>query len=277
VADERDAAADARDAFADERDSLADAREAELDEREARLGISREDPGRFRAKRDQARARRDTSRQERERHRADRGTAATARGQAAGRRAAGRPATGLAMVFAEIARHLYDAVSLDDVLTRIAGASVSAVPGCEMASITVQDDDGTFRTVAFTHRAATVVDDAQYAAGQGPCLTAAVADGEAVVYSPSYPDPRWPALGAGPAEAGVHSSVSYSLTPSGPAADAIAAGSLNPPPVVAAAERQAARDRPEAGRDRRVRRPGRRPPGPALPVSRPPARARWRT
>ena len=152
---------------------------------------------------------------------AGRNTASTARNEANRLRTAGTPATGLARAFAEIARHLDDAVNLDDVLHRIADVSVSAVPGCEMASITVRDGDGDFRTLASTHAAATAVDQAKYEASEGPCLTAV---GEAVVYTPVFPDPRWPALGTRPAEAGVRSAVSYSLAPSGPVSEAGLAG-----------------------------------------------------
>ncbi len=216
VADERDRIADERDAAADLRDQQADAWEAELDEREARLGAGPGDDG--------ERARRKAARTEREQQRTARAAAATARGEATRRRLDGAPATGLAMAFAEMARHLYDAEDLDDVLTRIADASVSAVPGCEMASITVRHDDGAFRTVASTHRAAAEVDQAQQETGEGPGLAAVT---EAVVYTPEFPDPRWPALGARPADAGVHSAVSYSLVPAGPAADPLLTGSLN--------------------------------------------------
>jgi hypothetical protein len=75
-----------------------------------------------------------------------------------------------------------------------------------MASITVRHDDGAYRTMASTHQAATAVDEAQYEASEGPCLSAV---GEAVVYTPAFPDPRWPTLGSGPVDAGVHSAVSY--------------------------------------------------------------------
>jgi ANTAR domain/GAF domain len=216
VADERDRIADEREAAADLRDQQADAWEAELDEREARLGSG---PGN-----DGERARRKAARTEREQQRAARAAAATARGAATRRRLDGAAATGLATAFAEIARHLYDAEDLDDVLTRIADVSVSAVPGCEMASITVRDDDGAFRTVAATHQAATAVDQAQQETGEGPGLAAVT---EAVVYTPEFPDPRWPGLGSRPADAGVHSAVSYSLVPARPAADPLLTGSLN--------------------------------------------------
>ena len=228
LADVRDAAADAREATADAREQLADDREAELDDWEALLDAREAGTesalARVLEARNRARAGREEARAERERRQAVRNAAAAARGEANRLRTGGTPATGLARAFAEIARHLYDAVNLDDVLVRIVGVSVSAVPGCEMASITVRGDDGSFRTVASTDDAAAAVDQTQYEASEGPCLSAV---DEAVVHTPVFPDPRWPALGARPAEAGVRSSVSYSLTPSGPVTEADLAGSLN--------------------------------------------------
>ena len=109
-------------------------------------------------------------------------------------------------------------------LARIADASVSAVPGCELASITVSDGSGAFRTAASTHPAAVAADQAQYEASEGPGLDAVAA---AVVVASGFPDPRWPALGSRPADAGVHSAVCFSLIPAGAVAGALPAGALN--------------------------------------------------
>jgi hypothetical protein len=241
IADSRDAIADARDVLADERDQRADAREAELDEREQRLaaggpesGPGPESNGSNAVARQQAHRLRDEASQDREQRRVARDGAAVARDQSGRQRQAATPATGLAMAFAEIAQHLYEAGSVDEVLTRIAETCVAAVPSCRMASITIRHQADGFRTVASTDRAATAADQAQYDAGEGPCLTAL---GEAVVYTPEFPDPRWPALGSRPAGAGVHSVVSYGLAASGfpasgfPASGWSAPGSLTGEPL----------------------------------------------
>jgi len=224
LADHRDAIADSRDALADERDRLADVWERLLDEREASDADGGTGSAGAAEKRALARALREDATKERERRRAERDLAIAARTQSAQLRTDATPATGLALAFAEIARHLYDAVSTDDVLTRITDVAVTTVPGCEMASITVRHDDGTFTTVASTHQTAAAVDQAQYDAGEGPSVTAV---GETLVYTPSFPDPRWPALGARPSEAGVNSAVSYSLDPPGPASETPPSGSLS--------------------------------------------------
>jgi GAF domain-containing protein len=133
------------------------------------------------------------------------------------------PTTQLAVAFAEIARHLYQADDFDDVLTRIVFAALSTVRGCEMASVTVREEVG-YRTMASTHSAATESDRAQYEAGEGPCLDAVE---EAVVYTPAFPDPRWPVLAARPTDSGVQSVVSYRLAPSSRIPAGSLAGSLN--------------------------------------------------
>ena len=85
-------------------------------------------------------------------------------------------------------------------------------------------DGAGYRTVASTDEAATASDRAQYEAGEGPCLDAVE---EPVVYTPAFPDPRWPSLAAHPTTSGVESVVSYRLTPSSPDPAGSLAGSLN--------------------------------------------------
>ena len=223
IAADRDASADVRDATADEREQRADDREAELDELERRLDDRAAELGlpptrtpaereRTAAQRAQDAAIRDEAREERQKRALDRDGAADARAEAATRRDRATPTTQLALAFAEIARHLYQAEDFDDVLTRIAVAAVSTVRGCEMASVTVRDDAG-YRTVASTHDAATESDRVQYESGEGPCLDAVE---EPVVYTAAFPDPRWPVLAARPTDCGVESVVSFQLTPSRP-------------------------------------------------------------
>jgi hypothetical protein len=224
LADSRDAIADARDVLADERERRADAREAELDEREQRLAARGPAPASNDAERADARRLRAEAGQDRGRRRAARDQAALARDRSGHRRQAATPATGLALAFAEIAGHLYEAGTVDEVLTRIAETCVAAVPGCQLASITTRHQADGFRTVASTDQAATAADQAQYEASEGPCLTAL---GESVVYTPEFPDPRWPLLGSGPAGAGVRSVVSYGLAASGSLTGDPLTGSLN--------------------------------------------------
>jgi ANTAR domain/GAF domain len=235
IASERDVAAEARSVIADQREQLADEREAELDKRErriqkrsAKLGIpprsSAPEQARRAAQREDAAGQRQLAREERDQRRGERDVAAAAREAAAERHLASTPTTGLAMAFAEIARYLYEADNFEDVLTRIVESTVSTVSGCDMASITVREGAEAFRTIASTHSAATAADEAQYQAHEGPCLDAV---DEAVVYAPSFPDPRWPALASRPTDSGAEAVVSYRLTAPGRIAEDSVAGSLN--------------------------------------------------
>jgi hypothetical protein len=230
IADERDAKADARDATADERDRVADEREAALGAWEsdaAQLGVppdgSRQERDQGAAQRAKARISREAQRQERKDRLAERDAASAARAQAIKRRQAATPDTALAMAFAQIAEHLYEADTFDEVLSRIAEAAVSTVVGCQLASVTLREDDA-FRTVASTHVAATEVDQAQYQVSEGPCLDAV---DDAMVYAPAFPDNRWPRLGSRPTESGVQSAVSYRVAAAAPLTDASLGGSLN--------------------------------------------------
>jgi hypothetical protein len=231
----RDTVAAARDATADKRENLADEREAELDGRERRIEENTAEPrtppghpaagqGRRAAERAADAAARQLARGERDQRRGERDAAAEAREAAATLREASTPASGLAMAFAEIARYLYQADNFEDVLTRVVETAVSAVSDCDMASITVREGAETFRTLASTHSAALAVDQAQYEAGEGPCLDAV---DTAIVHAPSFPDPRWPGLAGRPADSGVETIVSYRLTGPGRVAEDAVAGSLN--------------------------------------------------
>jgi len=80
--------------------------------------------------------------------------------------------------------------------------------GADAASVTIPEHDS-YRTVGPTTASASQVDQAQYHAGEGPCLDAISAS--LMVTAPSFPDERWPILGASPTEYGVQSSISYQL------------------------------------------------------------------
>jgi ANTAR domain-containing protein/GAF domain-containing protein len=241
VADCRDDTSDERDAKAGTRDDTADARDQVADERETALGGwerrlhayagqlgvaldgTRHERDQAPAQRAKSRISRKAQRQQREDRRTERDAASAARVQATKRRQAATPHTALAMAFAQIAEHLYDADSFDEVLSRIAQAAVSTVVGCQLASVTMRKD-GALCTMASTHAAATEVDQAQYQASEGPCLDAI---DDAIVYAPAFPDNRWPRLGSHPTGFGVQSAVSYQLAATAPLTNASLGGSLN--------------------------------------------------
>jgi hypothetical protein len=212
VADRRDELAAKRDAAADARDATADARECALDERERHLearavevGLPPDDSEA--AQKVAARTARRQEYENRQALRTEREAAARDRDEATRQRLEATPTTKLASAFAGIAAYLYAAESFDDVLLRIAQTAVSTVAGCQMASITVSEH-GAYRTAATTDAAASAVDQAQYDAGQGPCLDAVDTH---LVYAQSFPDTRWPTLASRPADLGAQSAASYSL------------------------------------------------------------------
>lgn len=216
AADRRDAAADARDAAADAREAITDEREAELKAWEAELAARAKELNRALAEAEAAGNRAD-ARTARTQAREDRVDATQGRHEADVERGLARderfrlaqPSL-LALAFASIAEYLYDAVTSDDVLTRIAEVAVATVAGGDMASVTLLET-GSYRTVGSTSQEASAVDQAQYDADQGPCLDAITSP---IVNAPAFPDARWPALGPQPIEHGVRSSLSYQLSAS---------------------------------------------------------------
>lgn len=212
VADSRDDAADSRESVADAREASADAWETALDEWEDALGsratrLGMDDPSAA-AERAAAREAREAARHERDRAREERRLARVHREDAAGRRLDGAPPTLLALAFAGIAEHLYNADDYDEVLARIAEAAVETVVGARFASVTLAADGG-YRSAGSTAAAATAVDQEQYDADEGPSLDALTTP---VVDAPGFPDDRWPVLAARPTDHGVQSALSYQLT-----------------------------------------------------------------
>jgi hypothetical protein len=228
AADARDAVADARDAAAESRDALADDREAMLDRREEslRLGAGQLGPATDKvaaAQRTRAVIERDRGAEDRRRLSDVRRDVDEAREAAARQRADHAQPTLLALAFASIAEHLYDATTYDEVLTRIAEAALATMTGSDSASVMVRDE-GEFRTVACTDPSAAGVDEAQYEASEGPSLDALAMT---MVEASAFPDERWPVLGAAPTTYGVESSLSYQLHTDPAGVSSGGTGSLN--------------------------------------------------
>jgi GAF domain-containing protein len=75
--------------------------------------------------------------------------------------------------FAEISRIVVGSEPLSQVLTRVAETARACIPGAEEVSVTLLDGEGRAGSAAFTGTLAVHLDERQYAAGFGPCLTAA--------------------------------------------------------------------------------------------------------
>jgi GAF domain-containing protein len=109
---------------------------------------------------------------------------------------------------------------LGRVLQRGVNQVIRAVPGAEMASVSVLRGDAA-ETVASTSERVWAIDSDQYAAGDGPCLEAA-RTGRVVRVTVAEARVRWPAFARSAQAAGVESFLSAPLT-----VDETFAGSLN--------------------------------------------------
>jgi ANTAR domain/GAF domain len=88
----------------------------------------------------------------------------------------------LAEEFVRLAASLLDATTVHGVLERVVHAARAAVPGAEMASVTLRGPDG-FSTPASTDLLAEQLDELQYRLDEGPCLEATRTPGLGVAYS----------------------------------------------------------------------------------------------
>lgn len=97
----------------------------------------------------------------------------------------------------------------EDKLAAVTAAAVSLIDGVDEADVLLIKD-GHFQSVTPTSALTTRLDAAQQELGEGPCLTAAVA--EAVIRCPDLRnDARWPRFAAVAVEAGILSMLSYQL------------------------------------------------------------------
>ncbi|WP_370950312.1 ANTAR domain-containing protein [Amycolatopsis sp. cg5] len=99
--------------------------------------------------------------------------------------------------------HLDSAPDVGDLLHAVCVEAVRVVPQADMASVTVIRDRKP-ETTAYTDKRALQVDQAQYRAGDGPCLRAA-ANGEVVRVSVATAHELWPPFVESAKELGVRS------------------------------------------------------------------------
>jgi GAF domain-containing protein len=106
-----------------------------------------------------------------------------------------------------------DDANLQAALRRVAVGGCRLLANCSSASMTLIEQ-GRPITVGSTDDVAQVLDDAQYAAGQGPCLTAAH-ENRVVRIEDIGSDDRWPGFAASAVANGVRSSLSIPIGVSG--------------------------------------------------------------
>jgi transcriptional regulator with GAF, ATPase, and Fis domain len=108
-----------------------------------------------------------------------------------------------------------DDANLQQALRRVAETGCGLLTNCTSASVTILDGDRAI-TVGSTDETAQALDDAQYAAREGPCLSAA-REGRFVRIEDTSSDERWPKFAASARKHGVKSSLSVPLTLAGEA------------------------------------------------------------
>lgn len=121
---------------------------------------------------------------------------------------------GLRDSLVELSRLATGHLQLEDLLRRVAGFAVQAIPGADGAGLTLLEEDRPDLIVT-TAPFVSEVDAIQYGLGQGPCISAA-RDATTVLSGSVGGDTRWPRFGGAVARLGVHSVVSLPLiTPDG--------------------------------------------------------------
>jgi GAF domain-containing protein len=140
---------------------------------------------------------------------------------------------------AELQQVLVATEGLEEFLREVTERAVRALPAARACGITLRRDGRPF-TVASNNEFAQVVDETQYAAGDGPCLHS-LRTGETVMIIDALQERRWPAFIATAVVEGLRSSLSVPLTvPDG--SDA-AVGALNLYATTPAGFDETARDR----------------------------------
>lgn len=124
----------------------------------------------------------------------------------------------MAREFQALSSYLSESGADRDRLQRLVDLAVALVPGCSWAGVSEHQRGRPPRSLAVSDGIAALVDELQYAVGQGPCLEAAADEESDVVSSPDLErEPRWPhfckrAL----AESPVRSVLSIGLSPGPP-------------------------------------------------------------
>jgi GAF domain-containing protein len=111
--------------------------------------------------------------------------------------------------FQALAAFLSGDIPLNKALDQLAQLACVAVPGCEMAGLTLFEGDAP-ATVIHTHAEPPLIDQAQYDAGRGPCLDA-VRYREVYRLDDTTTDDRWPEFARAASQHGVRSTLSLPM------------------------------------------------------------------
>jgi GAF domain-containing protein len=111
--------------------------------------------------------------------------------------------------FAQLGKIKLSDTDLRGVLDKIAGLAKRSIPGADEVSVTLVRAKKA-QTAAFTGELALKLDEAQYEAGQGPCLVASATAATLSVPETAH-ESRWPQWASQAADTGVLSSLSIGL------------------------------------------------------------------
>lgn len=122
----------------------------------------------------------------------------------------------LIQAFEELSRSAPAGGDLSSVFERVAALAVSSVQACDEASISVLDERGRVNTPCASAQVVAELDNEQYRAGAGPCVSAVTGE-EPTVYSAEVAsDERWPEFGRTAAARGFGSVFSRRFDAGGP-------------------------------------------------------------
>lgn len=99
---------------------------------------------------------------------------------------------------------------VESAFRRIVDVALRQIPGAELGGITELQAE-LLHTRGASHPEVTRIDSAQYESGEGPCLSAALAQLPVVVSNDVGADPRWHRFGQAAAALGVNSVISFKL------------------------------------------------------------------
>lgn len=112
---------------------------------------------------------------------------------------------------ASLSRFFVGDASVDETLDALAHTAVSALPGADVAGMSLWRD-GELGTWAYTDPESPAVDRVQYETGHGPCLDAMRYGEVLVVDDTAEAEPRWPRFEQECARLGIRSTASLPLT-----------------------------------------------------------------
>lgn len=112
--------------------------------------------------------------------------------------------------FAEIARELASARTLDETLQRVVDLTCEVIEGCTSATISFIHRGGKISSPAFSGRLARDADQMQYEVGEGPCLEA-ISTHETFRIDGMEDEARWPQFRDRVLELGVKSMLTFRL------------------------------------------------------------------